>query len=154
MATAPILSVVNESPQIRRFDTADLTTHGAWLLPRMLQVFPHLNERGAATFLQNISFHNEYLFLFNEEGVALAQLLSGQPLDPKGIVLERFVWVRDPTDPAMQKRAAEFYAHIKRWANGLGAQAILVEESTDVPHEAIKEKLGRIFTRQQQFARV
>ena len=154
MATAPVLSVVKEAPVIRKFDTADLSTHAQWVLPRMLQVFTHMDERMVATFLQNIVYSNEYLFLCNEEAVALCQLLSGNPLDPKVVVLERFVWVKDPTDVAMQKRAAEFYSCICRWAKGLSAQAIIVEENTDVPHDAIKEKLGRIFTRQQQFARV
>jgi hypothetical protein len=31
---------------------------------------------------------------------------------------------------------------------------LIVEENTDIPHDMIKEKLGRIFSRQQQFARV
>lgn len=154
MATAPILSVVKDGPLIRKFDTADFSTHGTWLLARMMKAFPHMNDRGVATFLQNILYNNEYMILFSDEGVALAQLVSAQPLDPKVIVLERFVWVKDPDDVEMQKRAAEFYVHFHRWAKGLGAEAMLVEENSDVPHEAIKEKLGRIFTRQQQFARV
>lgn len=153
-ANIPVLSVATVAPPIRKFDTADFSTHGDWILPRMLRVFPHLNERGAATFLQNIVVNNEYLFLFNDEGVALAQVMSGNPLDPKVVIMEKFVWVKDPTDMEMQLRAAEFYACIHRWAKGLGAQAIICEENTDVPHEAIKEKLGRVFTRQQLFSRV
>ena len=152
---APVLDVVRkDAPIIRRFDTADLSTHGAWILPRMIKAFPHMDERMAATFLQNANYNNECIFLYSDDGVALAQVQSGSPLDPQAVVYERFVWVKDPTNVDMQKGAAEFYVHIQRWAKSMGAQAIIVEENTDVPHEMIKLKLGRIFTRQQQFSRV
>ncbi len=151
MAQAAAAKVI---PFIRRFDTADFSVHGNWVVPRMLQAFPHMNERGIATFLQNIIYNNEYQFLYSDEGVALAQVQSATPLDPRVVVTEKFVWVKDSQDKDMQVRAAEFYAHIRRWAESLSAQVIIVEENSDVTHDAIKEKLGRIFTRQQQFARV
>ena len=150
----PVLKLVSPAPVIRRFDTADLSRHGKWIMPRMLQAFPHLNERGVATFLQNIIYNNEYLLLYSDNGVALAQIMSAHSLDAKPIVYERFVWVENHEDKDQVKHAAEFYTEFYRWAKSLGAEVIIVEENTDVPHDTIKEKLGRIFTRQQQFARV
>lgn len=150
----PVLKLVASAPVIRRFDTADFSKHGAWILPRMLKAFPHMNERGVATFLQNILYNNEYLLLYADTGAALAQVMSAHSLDAKPIVYERFVWVEDREDKEQIKHAAEFYTEFYRWAKSLGAEVIIVEENTDVPHDTIKEKLGRIFTRQQQFARL
>lgn len=148
------LKFVSPAPVIRRFDTADLSKHGAWIMPRMLKAFPHLNERGVATFLQNIIYNNEYLLLYHDNGVALAQVMSAHSLDAKPIVHERFVWVQDPEDKEQVKNATGFYHEFLKWAKSQSAEVIIVENNTDVPHEMIKEKLGRIFTRQQQFARV
>ena len=148
------LKLVSPAPVIRRFDTADLSQHVKWILPRMLQAFPHLNERGAMSFLQNIQYNNAYLFLYADHGVALAQIMSAHSLDAKPVVYERFVWIEDKEDKEQVKHAAGFYDEFYRWAKTQSADVIIVEENTDVPHEMIKEKLGRIFTRQQQFARL
>ena len=150
----PVLKLVVPAPVIRRFDTADLSQHGAWILPRLMQTYKHLNERAAATFLQTIIYNNEYLLLFSDSGVALAQIMAAHSLDAKPIVYERFVWVENREDKEQIKNAAEFYVSFYRWAKSQGVEVIIVEENTDVPHDMIKDKLGRIFTRQQQFARV
>ncbi|MFA5897719.1 MAG: hypothetical protein WC829_01270 [Hyphomicrobium sp.] len=154
MAEAALKITEKPAPLIRRFDTADLSQHGAWVVPRMLQAFPHLNERGVASFLQTIIYNNEYLLLFSDDGIALAQVMSAHTLTAKPVVQERFVWVADKEDKDQIKRGAEFYVEFYRWAKTHGAEVIVVEENTDIPHELIKEKLGRIFTRQQQFARL
>jgi len=152
---APALKIVEmAAPTVRKFDTADLSLHGKWIVPRMMQAYPHMNERGVASFLQTINYNNEYLLLFADTGVALAQVMSAHTLDAKPIVHERFVWVENREDKEQIKQAAEFYVHFYRWAKSLGTEVIIVEENSDVPHELVKEKLGRIFTRQQQFARV
>ena len=50
---APALKIVEmPAPTIRKFDTADLSLHGKWIVPRMMQAFPHMNERAVASFLQ------------------------------------------------------------------------------------------------------
>ena len=79
--TAALKLVEMPAPVIRRFNSADLTKHGAWILPRLIQSYPHMNERAAATFLQNIMWNNEYLLLYSETGVALAQIMLAHSLD-------------------------------------------------------------------------
>lgn len=154
MSTAPVLAEVNQGPLIRKFDTADFSRHGTWILPRMMKAYPHLNDRAVATFLQNILWNNEYLCLYQDDSVALAQVMSAHSLVAHPIVWERFVWCENPEDKDQLKRAADFYTHFHRWAKSMSCEAIIVEENSDVPHDMIKDKLGRIFTRQQQFARV
>ena len=150
----PVLAEVNHGPLIRKFDTADLSQHGKWIMPRMLKAYPHLNERGVATLLQNVIYNNEFLFLFQDDSVALAQVISAHALAGNPVIYERFVWCEKPDDKAQQVRAAEFYEHIRRWAKTQNVEVLIVEENTDVPHDMVKEKLGRIFQRQQQFARI
>lgn len=149
--------VIDEAPvkqTIARFGVADLTRHGAWLVPRIISVYPHLNERGVATWLRSIMFSNEYYFVATETGVALAQILSEHTLAPKPVVWERFVWVKDKNDKKQIADALQFYDEFARWAKTQQVEVMIIEEMTDVPHEMIKDRLGRIFTRQQQFARL
>jgi hypothetical protein len=138
--------------ETRRFSLADLSQHGKWILPRLLQALPHLgHERNAAGWLTSKVSSNEFLFLYQPNAVALAQVTYDETLDAKPLVRERFVWAQSPEHV---EAAANFYDDIAQWAKSLGASVIIVEESSDVPHEVVREKLGRIFTRQQQFARV
>ena len=151
MSAVPLLIVDHG---IRKFSTADLSLHGSWIVPRMMKAYPHLNERAVATFLQNIEYNNEYLFLFRDDSVALAQVVHSHALTGPPIVYERFVWCKEPTDKDQQQAASEFYTHFRRWAKTMGVDVLIVEENSDVPHDMIKDKLGRIFSRQQQFARL
>ena len=91
---------------------------------------------------------------FQHASLALAQVVQSHALTGPSVVYERFVWCENPEDKAQQRHAAEFYVHIRRWAKQMGIDTLIVEESSDVPHDLIKEKLGRIFSRTQQFARL
>lgn len=148
-APVPLLNTTS-----RRFDVPDLDRHGLWLLPRLKQAYPHLNDRGVLSWIRNIVFVNDYLFICQENAVALAQVVSAHTLSPKPIVEERFVWVKDKENKEQVAAAACFYEDFARWAKHNGAETLVVEEMSDVPHEMVKEKLGRVFTRQVQFARV
>lgn len=138
---------------IRRFEEPDLCKH-TWIMPRLMERYPQQNERALATFLRGLFFNNEYLFLYSDVGCALAQVIRTCTFDAEPIVQERFVFVEDANNALQTTAAAEFYAEFERWAKSLGVSKILVEDWTDVPHEKIREKLGRLFTQQLIFARV
>ena len=139
--------------EVRRFELPDLDRHGAWFLPRFLKEFPHLNERSAIGFLRGIIYSNEFLFLFQEKGIALFQSIGAGGLDAEPIIWERFVWVEDPTSASQQQAAAFFYTRVRKWAEGLGVTKVHVEEHTDVPHELIKTQVGRVYETAQKFIR-
>ena len=148
-ATAPQIEPTTQST-LRRFALPDLDTHGLWLLPRLEQSYPHLNQRYLLGWIRTLLYDNANLFLYQDHSVALFQLTNVYSLAPKPEIIERFVFCQE----GFQKEASEFYAEVARWAKPQGIEKIWVEELSDVPHDLIKEKIGRVFSRQQQFARV
>lgn len=150
------VALIKEEPDfaIRRFEIADLSEHGGWIMERLLKIYPHMNERGVAGWLRGIVASADFLFLYHPNAVALAQTVQYDPLDPKMVVREAFVWAKDPENKAHVAAAAEFYEKFTQWAKAQMLDVVIVEERTDVPHDTIKDKLGRVFTKQQNFARV
>lgn len=143
----------NIQQTMRRFDLADLSRHGAWLVPRLTAAL-ELPEQRLGGWLRGLIDSREFLFLTQDHSAGLAEVAQVNGLADKPIVRERFVFAQDIDNPEHVKEAANFYDEFHRWAKSLGAEIIIVEELSNVGHEAIKERLGRIFTRQQQFARV
>lgn len=139
---------------IRRFEEPDLCTHGAWIMKRLQERYPHQNDRALATYLRGLFASNEYLFLYQDHAVGLAQVVRMYTLESTAIVQERFVWAQDPKNALHIAAAASFYDEFHRWASSMQVSKIMVEEWSDVPHEKIREKLGRLFTMQSVFARV
>ena len=147
---APVI----EAPRARRFSVPDLSEHGAWVMARFLENYPHLVERNIAGFLRGLVFNNECMFLYQPNAVGLAQVDRGQTLSPVPVVRERFVFARDTQ---YVEEASFMYLEFDRWARQLGADTLLVcEGMTDVPPEIIAKRLGgrRIFTREQRFLKV
>lgn len=150
LATGPSVQVsAPPRDSFHRFTLSDLTQH-QWLLRRLLQSFPHHTDRSLGTWLRNMMNDNSVLFLASDNAVALFETVKLSTLALKPVVIERFVFVKE----GYGSEGLEFYKEAAKWAKGQSAEQLLVEELTDVPHEAIKDVLGRLFTRQQIFARV
>ena len=147
-------STVEKFERLRRFSTADLNTHGGWILERMLKVYPHLNERTIAGYLRTMVDSNEHLFLYQPNSVALVQLDSGFTLEPELVVRERYVLARDPNNKLHVEEAAGFYDHIKQWARHINAKIVILGDMSDVPLEQIQKRLGKSFGKQMTFVRL
>lgn len=158
-ALAEKFEPVRDPPFTRRFERPDIDKHAAWFVPRLLKTFPHLTERSVLTWLLNILTSNEFMFLYQEHGIALAQVVM-YSLRPEALVEEILVWCEDPTDKAQQADAAYFYEHFYMWAKRKGLPTLVVRECSDVPPEMIRERLGddsqskRLFERKVVFAKV
>lgn len=137
---------------IRRFEIPDLDRHGRWIMRRLLKTYTHLNEQQMQGWLRGLIYSPEYLFLYQPHAVAMAQLLRPNPLDPKSVVWERFVFAEE----GHVEEAASFYSEFQRWAKSQNptVEVIIVNEMTDVPQEMIKDRIGRLFSRQQWFVRL
>ena len=142
---------LNESQYIvRRFELGDLSKHGGWIVDRLLKAYPHRSQRDLMGWLRGILHSNDYLFLYQEHGCALATTARVHPLLPKPHVQEIFVFA----EPGHENSAAAFYENFARWAKHHDIDTVVVQEMSDVPHELVKEKLGRVFTKQITFARL
>jgi hypothetical protein len=151
----PALKILETTPPaIRRFSTADLSKHGGWVMQRLLKKYPTRDERFMANFLNGLIYSNECLFLYQDHAVALAQVVNTYSLESKPLVQERFVWCEDPDNALYVADAAHFYDEFARWAKDQRLDKIIVQESSDVPHEKIKDRLGRLYQAQLTFARL
>jgi hypothetical protein len=142
-----------ELPAIQRFELADLSTHGPWLLPRLVAAL-QLPEQRIGGWLRSVIDSKDFMFLVQPHSAALAEMQPVNGLANKPIIRERFVLVEDVNNTAHVAEAAEFYPEFKRWAQNLGAEVIMVVEMTNVPQPLIEKKLGNILTRQELFVRV
>lgn len=152
--TASLAAANAPLAEIRRFTLPDMDRVGVWLVPRLIQVYPHLNNRTIIGWLRGMMYDNEYLFLWQPNSVALAQMERAQTLAPRPMVRERFIFCRDPKDKKNQEEAGAFYERFATWARQSGCDTLLVMEKSDVPEEMVKKQLTRLFTRTQTFAKV
>lgn len=144
-----------ELPAVRRFELADISSHGRWLIPRLIKQYPHLSDRTALGFLNNILYNAEFYFCYQPHAAGLAQVERVHALANRPIIREKFVWVQDPSDKDHLAEAVHFYGEFQTWARHHGAEIMIVEEASDVPHEMIREKFDkRIFERSQKFVRL
>lgn len=149
-AASVLGNAVAPPPVTRRFEIADLNKHGGWIIRRLQKARPSLSDPQIMQWLKSMIYSNEHLFLYQEHGCALAQTVREETLAGTPVVKERFVFAEEGHADA----AAEFYGQFLQWAKNQGVTTIVVEEMTDVPHDLIKEKLGRLFERKQVFARL
>lgn len=144
-----------EAPVIRRFELADLSKHGGWIMQRLLKAYKHRNERDLAGWLRGILYSPEFMFLYHEHAVGLFMTGRINPLVEKPIIQELFCWCEDAKNDEHITAAAAFYEEILTQAKHRNVDIIIVEYSTDVPHEIIREKLEkRLFTRTEHFVKV
>jgi hypothetical protein len=145
---------VREPALVRRFEPADLSRHGPWLLKRFAVIFPDMSEKYFAGYLSGLIFDNEHAFFYQDHAVALAQLVHSPGIKTVKVVQERFVWVEDRNNKDQLENAADFYTHIKLWGTRQSAERLIVCESSDVPKPLIEARLGRLFDTKVTHARV
>ena len=154
MTEAALKIEIHEPAPVRRFEVADLSRHGPWLLKRFAAKFPDLTEQQIGGYLRGLTTANASMFLYQQNAAALAEVTYSAGIKRAMIVQERFVWVEDRTDKEQLENAADFYDQIKVWAKGLGAERIIVCEDSDVPKTLIEVRLGRLFDTKISHARV
>ena len=126
-----------------KFNAPDLSDMGLWMLNRLSQKAPHLNDRNFVGWLRNCMESNEFMFIRSQNAVGLAQRVS-DVFDPVPRVVELFVWVRDREKMG---EAATIYAEFQRWAVSLGSKEMLIERDTDAPLEMLKAHFGTLYER-------
>ena len=145
---------IREPAFIRRFEIADLSRHGPWLLKRFAAKFPDMPEKGFAGYLNGLIVNNEHIFLYQDHAVALAQIVFSPGIKPTRAIQERFVWVESREDKEQLSDAADFYDQFKLEAKRRDVERIIVCEDSDVPKTLIEQRLGRVFDTRVSYARV
>lgn len=140
-----IVETPRERAAVRRFMPADLTTHGPWIMKRLVQKFPEADEHWLAGWLRGNIYDNGHLFLYQPNAVLLAQVAHLPSIKPIRVVQEQFCWVADKNDKDQLLAAADFYEDMALWARGLTINQMFVCEDTDVPKAEIEKRVGRIF---------
>src|SRR5438132_2489497 len=153
MAEAALKEIIHEPAFVRRFEMADLSKHGPWLLKRFMLKFPNFTERAIGGYLSGLVFNNEHMFLYQDHAVALAQLVHSPGIRAVKVVQEQFVWVEDRNDKEHLESAADFYIHMRQWGKAQDVERVVVCEDTDVPKQMIEARLGRIFDTKISYAR-
>lgn len=129
---------------IRRFGLADIEDMGMWLMTRLRERYPHVNDRMFIGWIRGCMESNEFLFIRSENAAGMA-ITDHRPLTSAPIVREVFLLSRN--DDIME--AAQLYPHIRHWAESMGASEITIECFSDVPHEIVREVIGsRVFIRE------
>lgn len=139
---------------IRRFEIADLSRHGGWILKRLTQQYPHIPERSLGAFLYQMVSNNEFSFLCSEHAVGLAALVKGNALTAVPLIQEQFCWAEDPSNKSHVAAAADFYGEWRTWASNMSLDVLVVMENSDVPSDQIEKQLGPLRKKPQVFARV
>jgi hypothetical protein len=142
------------SSTVQRFNTPDLSTHGRWMMPRLLELYPQKNEFAVANYLRGLCDRNDCLFLKQPHSVCLAEVVQIFTLEPKPVLMERFVWCEDRQNYHHVDEAALFYDHMKAWSASADIERMFIERNSDVPHEKISERLGRLNSEKIVVARI
>jgi hypothetical protein len=137
--------VPRERAAIRRFSTADLSEHGPWIMQRLTQMLPGVDEHWLAGWLRGLIYDNGHLFLYQPHAVCLAQIVTLPSIKPTKVVQERFVWIENKENREQQEAAADFYEDMGLWALNLRIDRMIICENTDVPKADIEKRIGRIF---------
>jgi hypothetical protein len=142
--------VAGMAAPFHRFTMVDLYMHGHWLAKRLMMAYPNQTLNSIGTYLRNLSGDNHSLFITTDNAVGLFQVTNVFAMFNTPSVIERFVFAKE----GHLAEALDFYDEALKWAASMGIKEVFVEYLTDVPHDVIKDRVGRLYTKQQWFAKV
>lgn len=142
------------APTVRRFSPADLSDKAGWIMERLLVRYPRKSDVTLANWLRVLANRNDCLFIRTDHAVALAEVVVLDLMDDHPVIFERFVWCENRQNIHHIDEAVQLYEEFHRWACTMSIEKIIVNKSSDVPKERIKECLGRLSPEENLFARV
>lgn len=146
----PPLTVVpsTEKPfEPRRVQQADFLELSMWLIPRLVEKYPRSTPESLSGWL--ISTVTTYSFaFFRSKNAALLVELRLEPLEPAGIVRERFLRLRSLKSDALDVRKAHYeeglglYKLAANWAKSIKAVRLEYGMDSDLPDQYMYENLS------------
>lgn len=139
----------------RRFGLPDMQDKGKWLIPRLQDQdkFRHLQATQINTWLRSMAGGTPTaLFIHTANAILLAEVVN-EAMQPKPLVIERFVVMEgsDNPDPKERKQedadrlqqVAALYTALKEWAFNLGAAEVQIGEYTDMDDDQLEKLFGK-----------
>jgi hypothetical protein len=137
----------------RNFVLPDWTDTRNWLLPRLKVKWPHLQDIQIDGWIRSIIDGRDFMLIRTDNAVACAQMVKDS-LSPVPEVIEKFVIAKSRENGDHVEECMHLYGDLVRWAKNVGARDFTIEQFTDVKHEIIAARLGRVFDRETKFLRV
>jgi len=124
---------------VSRFMYEDLLTIGPWLATRLrMDRRPDLSDRMVIGWLRGCMDNNLFCLLKNENAVGLAQI-TYDPLDPRPVLEELFVYTKD----GCEADGLPILDRFIEWGKQMQAFRVVFGGESDVPGQMIEERYGR-----------
>lgn len=127
-----------KAPELRRVNEADLLDLGKWLVPRLLEKYPTASHEGLLGWFHSVLSINAYAF-FRGPNSALLVERQVEPVEPRGIVREKFLRIRSlKTDPVDVRKAhyeegLKLYRLAVDWSKSVKVARFDYGNDTDIP---------------------
>jgi hypothetical protein len=130
-------------PPVYRFSLPDLYDAETWLIPRILQKYPHMQAPQIRMWLKSHVDNNFSHILRTDHAVALAEVTKDF-LAPRETIVEKFVLVKPTADPAISgdDHMVALYKAIIAWGQSLGAGDFMVQHHSDLKPEVFAARIG------------
>jgi len=124
---------------VRRFTIVDFNQQGTWILDKLSDLFPNVNERNVVGWIRTLLGSTSHSFIYTEKALGLAQI-SHAPLSNLPIVEEVFVLL---APEAKYADGIPIYMKWKMWSDSMDCKEIRVENFSEIPREYIELGLGK-----------
>lgn len=127
-----------KASEFRRVNEADLVDLGKWLVPRLTEKYERASASGLLGWLQSVMSTNAYAFYRGPNSALLVERQT-EPLEPMGVVRERFLRVRSLKTDTVEIRKAHYeeglslYRLAVEWSKGIKAARFEYGNDTDIP---------------------
>lgn len=124
---------------VSKFQVADFTTRGAFLVERMSPLWPQVNANNITGHLMPYMGSNQHIFIKNDVAVALGMRMQ-KPFETAPYVEAVFGFC-DGDMKVNGTKLLQLYREMMRWGKELGATEFRPGHVSDLPHGTLKAML-------------
>lgn len=136
---APTVNVDQPMPSVRPFGMADIGSHAPWLVEKLREWYPHLNQSNIVGWLRTAMGNNECLFLRGDHSAGLAMIMH-EPMSPVFSVREVWSVVQAGHEIEGEALLKEYF----RWSKLQGAAWLERSGDTDIAQDQWRKALGKV----------
>lgn len=140
-ATSPAIPPIADEkmPTVRPFGMVDIGTHAPWLVEKLREWYPHLNQANIVGWLRMLMGNNECMFLRTDHAAGLVMIMH----EPMSAVFSvREVW--SVVQPGFESEAEAMLKEYFRWSKLHGATWLERSGDTDITQEQWRKAFGKV----------